>query len=95
MTFAQMGISLKNRYKFCFIYKHKYAYLKPKKSEKQTNFKEEINQKKKSFPIMQYIVGPMLSSVFWNANIHLSETFYFNIFESQTYSKYYHCQTNN
>ena len=44
---------------------------------------------------MQYIVGPMLSSVFWNANIHLSETFYFNIFESQTYSKYYHCQTNN
>ena len=36
----------------------------------------------------------MLSSVFWNANTHLSEIFYFNIPESQTYSKYYHSQAN-
>ena len=27
----------------------------------------------------------MLSSVFWDANIHLSETFYFNISESKTF----------
>ena len=27
----------------------------------------------------------MLSSVFWNANNHLSETFYFNISEYQTF----------
>ena len=27
-------ISLKNQYKFSLIYKHKYAYLKRKKSEK-------------------------------------------------------------
>ena len=36
----------------------------------------------------------MLSSVFWNANTYLCEIFYFNISESQTYSKYYHCQAN-
>ena len=36
----------------------------------------------------------MLSSVFWNENTHLSEIFYFNIFKSQTYSKYYHCKAN-
>ena len=34
-------------------------------------------------------VGSMLSSVFWNGNIRLSEIFYFNTSESQTYSKYY------
>ena len=27
-------LSLKNLYKFILTYKHKYAYLKPKKSEK-------------------------------------------------------------
>ena len=36
----------------------------------------------------------MLSSAFWNAKTHLSEIFYFNISESQTCSKYYHCQAN-
>ena len=35
-----------------------------------------------------------VSEVFYNANTHLSEMFYFNISESQTYSKYYHCQAN-
>ena len=39
-------ISLKNLYKFSLTYKHKYVYLKPKKSEKQTNFKEEIYRTK-------------------------------------------------
>ena len=34
----------------------------------------------------------MFSSVFWNANIHLSEIFYLYISESQTYLKYYHFQ---
>ena len=38
-------ISFKNLYKFCLIYKHKYAYLKLNKSEKQTNFKAETNRK--------------------------------------------------
>ena len=55
---------------------------------------EESNQKTISFPILQCRVGPMLSSVFWNANTYLSEIFYFNISESQTYSKYYQCQAN-
>ena len=32
--------------------------------------------------------------MFCNANTYISETFYFNISESQTYSKYYHCQAN-
>ena len=36
----------------------------------------------------------MLSNVFWNANSHLSEIFYFNIPEAQTYSKYYQSQAN-
>ena len=36
----------------------------------------------------------MLRSVFWNANTYHSEVFYFNISESQTYSKYYYCQVN-
>ena len=36
----------------------------------------------------------MLSSVIQNENTNLSEIFYFNISESQTYSKYYHCQAN-
>ena len=36
----------------------------------------------------------MFSSVFWNANTYLSKMFYTNISESQTYSKYYHCQAN-
>ena len=36
----------------------------------------------------------MFSSVFWNANTHISKIFYSNISESQTYSKYYHCQAN-
>ena len=36
----------------------------------------------------------MLGSVFWNANTYLSEIFYFNVSESQTYSKYFHCQAN-
>ena len=40
------SISLKNLYKFSIIYKHKHAYLKHKKSEKQTNFKAETNRKK-------------------------------------------------
>ena len=61
--------------------------------EKQTNFKEK-QAEKISFPILQCRVGPMLISVFWNTNTYLSEIFYFNISESQTYSKYYHCQTN-
>ena len=69
-------ISLKILYKFSLIYKHKYAYLKPKKSEKETNFKEETYRKKISFPILQCRAGPMLSSVFWNANAYLSEIFY-------------------
>ena len=47
-----------------------------------------------TIPILKCRVGQMLSSVFWNANTHLSEIFYFNIPESQTYSKYYHCQAN-
>ena len=82
-------ISFKNLYKFSFIYKHKYAYLKLNKSEKQTNFKAETNRKKISFPILQCKVGPMFSSVFCNANTHRSEIFfYFNISESQTYSRH-------
>ena len=36
----------------------------------------------------------MLNSAFRNANTYSSEIFYFNISESQTYSKYYHCQGN-
>ena len=37
----------------------------------------------------------MLNSVFWDANIlRYSDIFYSNISESQTYSKYYHCQAN-
>ena len=43
---------------------------------------------------MQCRVGSMLSSVFQNENTHLSEVFYFNVSESQTYSKYYYCQEN-
>ena len=50
--------------------------------------------KKILFLLMQCSIGPMLSSAFWNANNHLSEIFYFNISESQTCSKYYHCQAN-
>ena len=87
-------ISLKNVYKFSLIYKYMYGYLKPPKSEKWTNFKEETNRKKISFRILQCRVGPMLSSVFGNANTYLSEIFYFNISESQKYSKYYHCHAN-
>ena len=87
-------LSLKNLYKFSLIYKHKYAYLNPKNLKNWTNFKAETNRKKISFPILQCRVGPMLSSVFWKANTHLSDKCYFNISESQTYSKYYHCQAN-
>ena len=46
------------------------------------------------FPILQCRVGPVLKSVFWNDNTHLSEIFSFNISESQTYLKYYYCQAN-
>ena len=81
-------------YNFSLIYKQKYANLKPNKSEKQTNFKVETNRKKILFPILQCRAGPMLNSVLWNAITHLSEIFYFNISESQTYLKYYHCQAN-
>ena len=55
---------------------------------------QEQTEKKKLFPILQCRVGPMSSAVFGNANTDLSDIFYFNIFESQTYSKYYHCQAN-
>ena len=34
ITFAQMGMYPWNLYKFSFIYKQKYARLKPNKSEK-------------------------------------------------------------
>ena len=43
-------ISFKNLYEFSIIYKHKYAYLKPQKSGKQTNFMEETNQKNNIVP---------------------------------------------
>ena len=43
---------------------------------------------------IQCRVGPMLTSTFRNAKTHLSETFYFNISDTQTYLKYYHCQAN-
>ena len=36
----------------------------------------------------------MLSSVFSNANTHLSKNFYVDISESPTYSKKYNCQAN-
>ena len=36
----------------------------------------------------------MLKSVFQNENTHRSEIFCFNIFESKTYLKYYHCKAN-
>ena len=61
---------------------------------KVSYFQHRNTSKKISFPILLCGVGPLLSSVFWNANVHLSEIFYFNISESQTYSKYYHCQAN-
>ena len=32
--------------KFSLVYKQNYAYLKPNKSQKQTNFNAETNQKK-------------------------------------------------
>ena len=51
-------------------------------------------QKNISFPIEQCWVGSMLSSVFSNANTHLSKKFYFDISESPTYSKKYNCQAN-
>ena len=82
-------ISSKNFCKVSHIYKHKYAYLKPKNLKKKTNFKEEINRKI-SLPLLQYRVGPMLNSLFWNANSRLSEISYFDISESQKYSKYNH-----
>ena len=44
--------------------------------------------------MLQCRIDPMLSSVLWNANTYLSKIFYFSISESQTYSKYYHCQAN-
>ena len=50
--------------------------------------------KKISFPIQQCWVGLILSSVFLNANTHLSKNFYFNISEFPTYSNKYHRQTN-
>ena len=87
-------ISLKNLCKFSLIYKHKYACLKPKTSEKWTNFKAEANWKKTWFPILKCRVGPMLNSTFCNPNTHLSEIFYVSFSESQIYSNYYHCQEN-
>ena len=55
--------------------------------------KTKQTEKKTSFPLLQYRVGP-LSSVFWNANTHLPEIFYVTISESQIYSKHHHCQAN-
>ena len=79
-------IPLKNLYKFSLIYKHKCAHLKPKKKvnlEKVSLESKLILRKKQtekiSLPILQRRVGPMRSSVFWNANTYLSEIFYFNI----------------
>ena len=69
-------------------------------TENSNNLKSKLNSRKKrtekktSFPMLKCRVAPMLSSVFWNANNHLSEIFYFNIPESQTYSKYFHCHAN-
>ena len=45
-TYPDGYISLNNLYKFSLIYKHKATYLKPKKSEKWTNFKAEKKRKK-------------------------------------------------
>ena len=45
--------------------------------------------------MLQCRVGSVLSSVFKNANTHLSEIFYFNISEFQIYSKYYHLSSKN
>ena len=88
-------ISLNNLYKFSHIYKCKYPYLKPKNlKSKLISRKKQTEKKKKSFPLRQCRVGPMLSSVFWNENTDLSEIFYFNISESQTFSKYYYYQAN-
>ena len=53
------------------IYKQM-CIIKTQKSEKLTNFKAETNRKKYH---SQWRVGPMLSSVFWNASAHLSEIF--------------------
>ena len=39
-------VSSKDLYKFSVIYKRKYAYLKVKKSEKETNLKALTNRKK-------------------------------------------------
>ena len=50
----------------------------------QTNFEGEANLKIISFPILQRRVGPVLSSVFQNANTHLSKIFYCNISKCQS-----------
>ena len=54
--------------------------MKPSRSENYTNFKAEANLK-----------GRMLSSVFQNANTHLSKIYLSNISESQSIN---HCQAN-
>ena len=50
------------------------AYLK---TQEETRIRNK--PKKKPFSILQCRVDPMLSSVFWNENTHLSEIF-FSIF---------------
>ena len=67
---------------------------KPNKSWMSTNFKAEKNLKNDSsqYCNAEQVQCPALLS--WNANAHISKTFYSNISESQTYSKYYHCQAN-
>ena len=43
---------------------------------------------------MQRRVGLMFSTACWNVNTHLSKTFYTDVSESQTSSKYYQGQAN-
>ena len=65
--------------------------MKPSRSENYTNFKAEANLKQIWFPILQGRIGRMLSSVFQNANTHLSKIYLSNISESQSIN---HCQAN-